>query len=51
MNRLETETRGGKQSRMADYQTRMDFVILDELGYLPLAQSGSQLLLRLISRL
>jgi len=51
VNRLETETRGGKQGRTADYLTRMDFVILDELGYLPFAQSGGQLLFHLISRL
>ena len=51
VNRLETETRSGKQGRMADYLTRLDFVILDELGYLPFAQSGGQLLLHLISRL
>jgi DNA replication protein DnaC len=51
VNRLETETRGGKQGRMADYLTRLDFVILDELGYLPFAQSGGQLLFHLISRL
>jgi DNA replication protein DnaC len=35
---------------MADYLTRLDFVILDELGYLPFAQSGGQLLFHLISR-
>lgn len=40
VNRLETETRGGKQGRTAEYLTRLDFVILDELGYLPFAQSG-----------
>ena len=51
VNRLETETRGGKQGRTADYLTRMDFVILDELGYPPFAQSGGQLLFHLISRL
>ena len=51
VNRLETETRGGKQGRLADYMTRLDFVILDELGYLPYAQSGGQLLFHLISRL
>ena len=44
-------TRGGKQGRLADYMTRLDFVILDELGYLPFAQSGGQLLFHLISRL
>lgn len=51
VNRLETETRSGKQGRMADYLSRLDFVILDELGYLPFAQSGGQLLFHLISRL
>jgi DNA replication protein DnaC len=29
----------------------MDFVILDELGYLPFAQSGGQLLFHPVSRL
>ena len=51
VNRLETETRNGRQGRLADHLTRMDFVILDELGYLPFAQSGGQLLFHLISRL
>jgi DNA replication protein DnaC len=51
VNRLETETRGGKQGRLADYLTRLDFVVLDELGYLPFAQAGGQLLFHLISRL
>ena len=31
--------------------TRLDFVVLDELGYLPFAQTGGQLLFHLISRL
>ena len=51
VNRLETEARGGRQGRLADYLTRMDFVVLDELGYLPFSQSGGQLLFHLISRL
>jgi DNA replication protein DnaC len=51
VNRLEAETRAGRQGRMADYLSRMDFVVLDELGYLPFAQSGGQLLFHLISRL
>jgi DNA replication protein DnaC len=51
VNRLEAETRAGRQGRIADYLTRMDFVILDELGYLPFAQSGGQLLFHLVSRL
>ncbi len=32
VNRLETEHRGGKQGRIADYLTRLDFVVLDEFG-------------------
>jgi DNA replication protein DnaC len=51
VNRLETETRSGKQGRIADYLTRLDFIVLDELGYLPFAQAGGQLLFHLISRL
>jgi DNA replication protein DnaC len=51
VNRLEAEGRAGRQGRMADYLSRMDFIILDELGYLPFAQSGGQLLFHLISRL
>jgi len=51
VNKLEAETRSGRQGRMADYLSRKDFIILDELGYLPFAQSGGQLLFHLISRL
>ncbi len=51
VNKLEAEGRAGRQGRMAEYLCRMDFVVLDELGYLPFAQSGGQLLFHLISRL
>ncbi len=51
VNRLEAEGRSGRQGRLADYLTRLDFIVLDELGYLPFAQSGGQLLFHLISRL
>ena len=51
VNKLEAEARTGRQGRMADYLSRMDFIVLDELGYLPFAQSGGQLLFHLISRL
>ena len=51
VNRLETETRNGRQGRLADHLTRMDFIVLDELGYLPFAQSGGQLLFHLVSKL
>jgi hypothetical protein len=36
---------------IADHLTRLDFVVFDELGYLPFAQSGGQLLFHLVSRL
>jgi DNA replication protein DnaC len=49
VNRLEAESRGGRQGRIAEYLTRRDFVVLDELGYLPFAQTGGQLLFYLIS--
>jgi DNA replication protein DnaC len=51
VNRLESEARAGRQGRLADYPTRLDFVVLDELGYLPFAQTGGRLLFHLISRL
>jgi DNA replication protein DnaC len=51
VNKLEAETRAGRQGRMAEYLARKDFVILDELGYLPFAQSGGQLLFHLVSQL
>jgi len=51
VNKLEAESRAGRQGRLADQLCRMDLVVLDELGYLPFAQSGGQLLFHLISRL
>jgi DNA replication protein DnaC len=51
VNRLENEARANRQGRLAEYLIRMDLVVLDELGYLPFAQTGGQLLFYLISRL
>ena len=51
VNRIEAETRTERPGRIADRLTRLDLVVLDELGYLPFAQSGGQLLFHLISRL
>jgi DNA replication protein DnaC len=51
VNRLENEARADRQGRLAEYLTRMDLVMLDELGYLPFAQAGGQLLFHLVSRL
>lgn len=51
VNKLEAEARNGRQGRMADLLCRIDFLILDELGYLPFAQAGGQLLFHLVSKL
>ena len=51
VNRLEAEGRSGRPGRLADYLCRKDFVVLDELGYLPFAQAGGQLLFHLVSQL
>jgi DNA replication protein DnaC len=51
VNKLEAETKLGRGGRIADAITRVDLLVLDELGYLPFAQSGGQLLFHLISRL
>jgi len=51
VNKLEAEARAGRQGHLADHLCRMDLVVLDELGYLPFAQAGGQLLFHLISRL
>ena len=51
VNQLEAEVRDGRAGRIADALTRVEFVTLDELGYLPFAQSGGQLLFHLTSRL
>ena len=51
VNKLEAEARAGRQGRIAEQLCRLDFVVLDELGYLPFALSGGQLLFHLISRL
>ena len=50
VNQLEAETRAGRRAA-SPIISRMDFVVLDELGYLPFAQAGGQLLFHLISRL
>ena len=51
VNQLEAENQAGRPGRLADQLTRVDLVVLDELGYLPFAQSGGQLLFHVISRL
>ncbi len=51
VNHLQAEAREERQGRTADQLARRDLVVLDELGYLPFAQTGGQLLFHLISKL
>jgi DNA replication protein DnaC len=51
VNRLEEEARIGKTGALARQLSRLDLVVLDELGYLPFALTGGQLLFHLISKL
>ncbi len=51
VNQIEAGVRAGRQGRLNDRLYRPDFVILDELGYLPFSASGGALLFRLLSRL
>ena len=51
VNELEREKREGKAGRIALALTRLDLIILDELGYLPFSQAGGALLFHLLSKL
>jgi DNA replication protein DnaC len=51
VNQLEQEKLANRGGKLAESLTRQDFVILDELGYLPFSKSGGQLLFHLISKL
>lgn len=51
VNALEQEKMRGKAGQIADNLTRLDLVILDELGYLPFSASGGALLFHLLSKL
>jgi len=51
VNKLEQEKEQGKSGNLAGRLTRVDFVVLDELGYLPFSKSGGALLFHLISTL
>jgi DNA replication protein DnaC len=50
VNRLEAEGRAGRQGRLADHLCRMDFVVLDELGYLPFEPDAAHLFFQLVAR-
>jgi DNA replication protein DnaC len=51
VNALEQEKALGKAGKMAEMLTKIDLVILDELGYLPFSPSGGALLFHLLSKL
>ncbi|GAV21478.1 transposase/IS protein [Mariprofundus micogutta] len=49
VNRLEQEHRNGEAGKLARQLARLDFVVLDELGYLPFSQAGAARLFHLVS--
>jgi len=51
VNTLELEKAKGKAGQLAEGLTKLDLVILDELGYLPFSASGGALLFHLLSKL
>jgi DNA replication protein DnaC len=51
VNALEQEKAKGKAGQLAEAMTRLDLVILDELGYLPFSASGGALLFHLLGKL
>ena len=51
VNQLEAEARIGKTGQLAGQLVRADLVVFDELGYLPFAASGGQMLFHLTSKL
>jgi len=51
VNALEQEKALGKTGKIAEMLTKIDLVILDELGYLPFSPSGGALLFHLLSKL
>lgn len=51
VNKLEQEKLAGQGGRIAERLSRVDLVVLDELGYLPFSGNGGQLLFHLVSKL
>ena len=48
---MEREKEQGKAGALASQLSRVDCVVLDELGYLPFSKNGGALLFHLLSRL
>ena len=51
VNALEQEKIANKAGQLADRLTRLDLIVLDELGYLPFSSSGGAMLFHLLSKL
>ena len=51
VNKLEQEKLAGNAGSLASRMANIDFVVLDELGYLPFPQAGGSLLFHLVSTL
>jgi len=49
VNQLEQEQRDGEAGKLARQLVRLDFIVLDELGYLPFSQIGAARLFHLIN--
>jgi len=49
VNKLEQEARNGEAGKLAKQLARLDFVVLDELGYLPFSKDGAARLFHLIN--
>lgn len=51
VNKLEQEKLAGRAGSLTSRLSNIDFVVLDELGYLPFSQAGGALLFHLVSTL
>jgi DNA replication protein DnaC len=51
VNALEQEKVANKAGQLADRLSRLDLIVLDELGYLPFSSSGGAMLFHLLSKL
>ena len=51
VNKLEQEKLAGRTGSLTSRLSNVDFVVLDELGYLPFSQAGGALLFHLVSTL
>lgn len=51
VNALEQEKNANKAGQLAERLSRLDLIVLDELGYLPFSSSGGAMLFHLLSKL